>query len=125
MFKNRIEIIGSLGQDAAFTTTKSKKQLTKFTVAVNKTWQDKDGNPRKSTDWFPVVAWGKLADFAKQFKKGDPVHIEGELRSGEYTKDDVKHRTYEITARTVIKLARLEPQEGAESFDQSVTETAA
>jgi len=124
MFKNRIEIIGSLGQDAAFTLTKSKKQLTKFSVAVNKTWKDKDGNPQKSTDWFPVVAWGNVANFAKQFKKGDPVHVEGELRTGEYTKDDVKHRTYEITARTVVKLAKLEPPSGNEA-NSAPEETAA
>ena len=70
---NNVEIAGNLGKDAKSSTTKSRKQVTRFSIASNKRWTDKAGEEHETTDWFRVAAWGSLTKFANSLKQGDPV----------------------------------------------------
>jgi single-strand DNA-binding protein len=90
--KTLFQTEGHLGKDPVIKSLSSGRQVTRFSVASNKKW--KKGNQMKSvTDWFQVEAWGNLAVPASRLKKGDPVFIQGELRTGSYTKDNVMHQT--------------------------------
>ena len=56
-----------------------------------------------------MVVWGEqFSGYAAGLKKGAHVLVEGALRSREYEKDGVKHRTYECKADAILKLDRPE-----------------
>lgn len=77
---NQMIIIGNLGRDVEVKDTKNGNLLAKFSVAVNK--KGKDG--QESTTWVNVQAWGKLAEYCRNLKKGDCVVIIGEYVSNAY-----------------------------------------
>jgi single-strand DNA-binding protein len=102
---NNVEIAGNLGKDAKSSTTKSGKQVTRFSIASNKRWTDKAGKEHETTDWFRVAAWGGLTKFANSLKQGDPVLVKGELRTSKYTDDDgVTRETVEVVAETLLRI---------------------
>jgi Single-strand binding protein family len=59
------------------------RTVTRLSIASTKKWTDKANKTHESTDWFRVAAWGNLTKFASSLKKGDPVLVQGELRTGE------------------------------------------
>jgi single-strand DNA-binding protein len=93
---------------------------TRFSIASSKKWTDKAGKTHESTDWFRVAAWGNLTKFASSLKKGEPVLVQGELRTGEYSDEkQVTRQTVEIVAQTILridysKLAQAEQGDAAE-----------
>jgi single-strand DNA-binding protein len=102
---NNVEIAGNLGKDANSSTTKSGKQVIRFSIASNKRWTDKAGKEHETTDWFRVAASGSLTKFANSLKQGDPVLVKGELRTGKYTDDNgVTRETVEIVADTLLRI---------------------
>lgn len=101
--KNFAQIEGNLGADAVTTQLQGGKIVTRFSVAINKTWKVR-GKERTTTDWVRVAAWGHLTRFASKLKKGHPVLVQGELRPGRYTdKQGVEHQTVEIVAVAIRK----------------------
>lgn len=102
---NKVLLIGRLGQDPEMRYTPSGKPLTKFQVAVNRSWTT-DGEKKTETEWFNVVAWGKLAEICKQYlKKGQQVYIDGRLHT-RYWQDDegANHSTVEVITQEMIML---------------------
>jgi single-strand DNA-binding protein len=81
--KNLAQIEGKLGQEPTYTKLSSGKEVTRFSVAVNKRWK-KGGEIKKATDWFRVEAWGHLAVPTSKLVKGESVFVQGELRTGSY-----------------------------------------
>ncbi len=101
--KNYAQIEGNLGADAVTTELQNNRRVTRFSVAINKTWK-RNGQKYTSTDWVKVAAWGKLTDFASKLKKGNPVLVQGELRSSKYKDaNNVEHATFEIVAISIRK----------------------
>ena len=102
---NNVEIAGNLGKDAKSSTTKTGKQVIRFSIASSKRWTDKEGKEHETTDWFRVAAWGSLTKFANSLKQGDPVLVKGELRTSRYTDDDgLTRETVEIVADTLLRI---------------------
>lgn len=100
--KNRVEIEGRLGSDATTVSATDRKDVTRFTLAISKTWK-KSGETHKRVDWVRVSCWEPgLVAVAKEFKKGDVVEILGELRTGQYESGDgIARNTFEIRASAV------------------------
>ena len=102
---NAAQISGNLGKDAETMTTQGGRTVTRFSIASTKKWTDKANKTHESTDWFRVVAWGNLTKFASSLKKGDPVLVQGELRTGEYTDEKkVTRQTVELVAQTILRI---------------------
>ena len=60
------------------------------------------------TQWFNLVAWSKLADYAeKNLLKGQELAIEGRLVNNTYTdKQDVKRTVSEIVLNEILLLSK-------------------
>ena len=102
---NAAQISGNLGKDAETFHTASGKAVTRFNIASTKKWKDNSGQLQQSTDWFRVMAWGNISKFAGNLKKGDPVLVQGHLRTGEYTDEqNIKRTTVEIVADTILRI---------------------
>ncbi len=90
-----IIIIGNVGKDAEMRMTPNGKQVTDFSVAVNK---GKQGDPEAHTDWYRVSCWGRQAEIAQQYvKKGTSICVRGEFSPRSYTaKDGTARTSYDI-----------------------------
>jgi len=111
--KNKVQLIGNLGQAPAIKTTESGKKLAQFSVATNESYQNAQGEKVTETQWHQVVAWGKLADIVEKYLiKGKEVAIEGKLVNRNYTdKQGVKHYATEVVASDLLMLGTNKPTE--------------
>lgn len=88
---NKVFLIGRLTKDADIRVSGDTK-VANFTIAVDRTFKNKDGE--KETDFFPVVAWRKLAEITEKYtNKGSQVAIVGKLQQRYYTTSDGQNRT--------------------------------
>lgn len=61
--KNRITLIGFLGQDAEIRSTPNGTVYTRFSLATNVSWkQSGSGEYRTRTEWHRVISWNKLGE---------------------------------------------------------------
>jgi single-strand DNA-binding protein len=105
---NRITIIGNLGNEPEMRFTPSGRPVTSFRVATNWRYTTPDGERREETEWFSIVAWGRLAEQCNQFlTKGRLVYVEGRLRLRMWDGQDGQRRARnEIVADRVKFLDR-------------------
>ena len=108
--KNRITLIGFLGNDA-ITRTANNANFTVLSLATKSSYKDKkSGEYNSHTEWHRCIVWGRLADYAKTLTKGAHLHVEGELRSREQTnkKTSAKQKVWEVRVSSILKLDRAE-----------------
>ncbi len=105
---NRVQLIGSLGQDPEIKKLDNGKNLAKFSMATNETYRNAQGVKVTDTTWHNVVAWGKTADVLEKFvRKGDKIGIEGKLTTRNWEdKDGKKHYITEVVANEVLLLGQ-------------------
>jgi len=105
---NKVMIIGNLGSEPEMRFTPNGNPVTSFRVATNRVYTTSEGERREETEWFSVVAWGKLAEQCNQFlTKGRLVYAEGRLRTRTWEgQDGQKHYRTEIIAGRVTFLDR-------------------
>ena len=105
---NRVMLIGNLGSEPEMRFTPNGNPVTTFRVATNRSFSTPDGERKEETEWFTVVAWGKLAEQCNQFlAKGKLVYVEGRFhtRSWEGQDGQKRYRT-EVIANRVTFLDR-------------------
>jgi len=121
MYLNRLTLIGFIGADAESKTGNAGSNFTVFSVATKRSWKNADGGWESRTEWHRCLVFGKLGEFAATLRKGAHVQVEGELRSREYDKDGVTHRTFECRVESILKLDRAARQEPSDSADDVVS----
>ena len=73
---NQITVMGRLTKEPELRTTGGGTSVCSFTLAV-----DRDYGEDKQTDFIPVVAWKKTAEFvSKYFSKGRMACVAGRLQ---------------------------------------------
>ena len=101
---NQTTIMGFLGNDPAIHTFQNGSKSATFTVAVNKSYIDRQGHKQTITTWFSCVAYNKMADIVAQIaKKGSLVFTQGEMQQNKpYTnKDGVQVQSYSLVVDTI------------------------
>ncbi|MBK8522597.1 MAG: single-stranded DNA-binding protein [Ferruginibacter sp.] len=84
--KNKVQLIGNLGNAPEVKTTESGKKLARFSVATNESYRNAKGEKVTETTWHNLVAWGKVAEIAEKYlTKGKEVAVEGKLINRSYT----------------------------------------
>ena len=78
-------------------------KVCRFRIAINRSYNDRNGNPVEATTFIGVSTWGKQAETCyKYLKKGRRIAVNGELRSSNWEDQNGSKRTsYEISARSV------------------------
>jgi single-strand DNA-binding protein len=83
--KNKVQLIGNLGNAPEIKTTEGGKKMARFSIATNETYKNAKGERVTETQWHNLVAWGKVAEIAgKYLEKGKEVAIEGKLVNRSY-----------------------------------------
>jgi single-strand DNA-binding protein len=104
--KNRVTLIGNLGQDPETKTTEGGKKVAHFTLATKDGYKNADGQKISETTWHNIVAWNGLADTASKYlKKGREVAVEGRIVYRSY--EDKKGVTKNITEIVLSDLVLL------------------
>jgi single-strand DNA-binding protein len=110
MSVNKVIVVGNLGADPVVRALPNAGQnVANFSVASTVRFTDRSGARQERTEWFRVVAFGKLADTCGQFlSKGRQVYLEGRLSTREYQARDGSGKRYvtEIVARQIRFLGR-------------------
>jgi len=88
---------GNLTRDPELRDTKSGTKVASIAIAINRHWKDKDGNPQQETEFEDITAYGKQAETISQyFKKGDPIFVEGRLKTEKWEDKDGNPRSKKI-----------------------------
>jgi len=91
--KNKVQLIGNLGNAPEVKNTESGKKLVRFALATNETYRNAKGEKIVETQWHNLIAWGKVADIAEKYlSKGSEVAIEGKLVNNNYIDKDGNKR---------------------------------
>jgi single-strand DNA-binding protein len=104
--QNHVQLIGHLGDDPEKIQLENDKKLTKFSLATNLRYKNKDGESIENTQWHRIVAWNKLADICLgNLKKGSHVACLGHLVYREYeSKSGDKRQVTEIHLDELLML---------------------
>lgn len=104
--KNKVQLIGNLGNAPEVKTLESGKKMARFSVATSENYRNAKGEKVTETQWHNLVAWGKLAEIAEKFLgKGKEVAIEGKLINRSYNdKDGNKKYITEIQVNELLLL---------------------
>lgn len=86
---NKITLAGRLVKDPEEKRTVDNKEISKFTLAVNRAYR------KEITDYIPCSAFGTSASFCNKYlKKGSPVAILGSLYQTKYTSQKTGKTVY-------------------------------
>ena len=104
--RNKVQLIGNLGNDPEIINLESGRKLAKFSIATNETYKNAQGEKVTDTQWHNVVAWNKTADIIEQYvTKGREIAIEGKLVSRSYEDaDGVKRYVTEVVVNELLML---------------------
>lgn len=104
--KNKVQLIGNLGNAPEIINLESGKKLAKFSVATNESYRNNKGEWVQETQWHNLVAWGKTAEIAEKYlNKGTEVAIEGKLTNKSYEdKNGVKKYITEVVVNELLML---------------------
>ncbi len=104
--KNKVQLIGNLGNAPEVKTLDSGKKMARFSVATNENYRNAKGEKVTETQWHNLVAWGKVAEIAEKFLiKGKEVAIEGKLVNRSYSdKDGNKKYITEVVVNELLLL---------------------
>ena len=100
---NMCMCIGRLTRDPELRYTPNGKAVTKFGLAVNKSYRKADGEEVQTPLFINVTTWGKVAENVANFiHKGSKVAINGSLQSNNWEdKEGNKRTSFEIVAQIV------------------------
>lgn len=111
---NRVILVGRLTKDPDLKITPSGAAVARFTLAVNRTFSNANGE--KETDFINCTVWRKQAENTANFlKKGSLAGVEGRIQTGSYEGQDGKRiYTTEVVCDSVQFLEPKKSQQGAQ-----------
>jgi len=78
---NKVILMGNLTRDPEVRYTASGTAIVKFGLAVNRRFQDSEGNWQEEATFVDITMFGKRGEaFSRFHTKGKPAFVEGHLR---------------------------------------------
>ncbi|OEH91740.1 single-stranded DNA-binding protein [Bacillus solimangrovi] len=117
---NRVVLVGRLTKDPELRYTPSGVAVAKFTLAVNRTFTNQQGE--RDADFINVVVWRRQAENAANYlKKGSLAGVDGRIQTSSY--DNQEGRRVFMTEVVAESVQFLEPrgatgQSSAPSYEQ-------
>ncbi len=106
--KNRVQLIGRLGQDPDVRELEGGKRVARFNLATNESYRNGEGVRVEETTWHTVVLWNGLAELAaKYLARGRQVCLEGRISYRSYTdRNGAQKWVTEIIATDMVMLGQ-------------------
>jgi single-strand DNA-binding protein len=104
--RNKVQLIGNLGNAPEIINLESGKKIAKFSLATNESYKNAQGEKQTETQWHNIVAWNKTAELVEKYvEKGKEIAIEGKLTSRSYEdKDGNKRYVTEVIVSELLLL---------------------
>lgn len=115
---NVITISGRLTKKPELKQTKNGKNITDFSIAINRGVKDTDGE--YITDYVNCRVWNKVAENLCNYQdKGDYIIVQGRLQNDSYTDKDGKNRyvTYVLAENIEFTPKKKENKEGKDKIE--------
>jgi single-strand DNA-binding protein len=91
---NKVILIGNVGGDPEIRTLPSGSKVANFSLATTESYTDRAGQKQSQTEWHRIEIWEGLANVVEQYvKKGDPLYIEGKIRTEKWTDQNGVEKT--------------------------------
>jgi len=90
---NQVTVIGNLTKDAELRYTPSGDAVTRFGLAVNEQYRDRNGQDQESVHFVEINVWRELAEACAELGKGDAVFVVGPPTTDNWT-DKEGNRQY-------------------------------
>jgi len=106
--RNKVQLIGHVGQDPEIKTLEGGKKLANITIATNDVYYKENGDKVENTEWHKVIAWGKTAEIVEKYvTKGKEIAIEGKLTHRSYEdKEGIKRYVTEVVANELVLIGK-------------------
>jgi single-strand DNA-binding protein len=106
--KNKVQLIGHVGQEPEIKTFDGGKKLANITLATNENYTNNKGEKVEQTQWHRITAWGKVADIIEKYViKGKEIAIEGKLTYKSYEDKNGEKRFFtEIIASELLLIGK-------------------
>ena len=102
MYLNKAFLYGNLTRDPELKALPSGIKVANFAIATNRTYKDKDGNKKDTTEFHNAVAFGKQAELIEQYlKKGRGIFVEGRLQTRSW--DDKATNTKKYRTEIIVE----------------------
>jgi single-strand DNA-binding protein len=102
---NQVILMGNLTRDPELRSTPNGHNVCSFSLALNRSYRNSDGDWQEATDFIDIVAWGPLGERVAQYlTKGRPALVNGRLQSRSWEQDGVKRSKVEVVAQDVTFL---------------------
>jgi single-strand DNA-binding protein len=102
---NQVTLMGNLTRDPELRTTPNGASVCGFSLALNRSYKNSEGNWQEATDYIDIVAWGPLGERVAQYlTKGRPALVSGRLQSRSWEQDGQKRSKVEVVANDVTFL---------------------
>ena len=111
-YNNQVILKGNLGQDPDVYTDKNGREFIRISLCTQDSYKDEDSQElvNEPEVWHTVFAFGKTAEIANSYKKGERIEVLGKLFY-KTTKAMIEGETRYFTEATItarlIKDARL------------------
>lgn len=100
MSYQNVTLLGRIGTDIEL-RDHNGQSVANFSLATEKTWNDKNKGKQSKTSWHNITVWGGLTKVLDYVSKGSQIFLEGELDYQEYEKDGVKKYITKINAKNI------------------------
>ncbi len=123
---NQVTLMGNLTRDPELRQTPSGQNVCSFSLALNRSYRDANGEWQEATDYVDIVAWGPLGERVSQYlNKGRRCLVQGRLQSRSWEQDGQKRSKVEVLANDVTFLDGRGDNAGASSSNESTSEETA
>jgi single-strand DNA-binding protein len=106
--RNKVQLIGHVGQEPEIKIIEGGKKLAKLTLATNEVYYNDNKEKITDTQWHNITAWGKTAEIIESFvNKGKEIMVEGKLTYRNWEdKNGEKRYTTEIIVNELLLLSK-------------------
>ncbi|WP_435578755.1 single-stranded DNA-binding protein [Gilvibacter sp.] len=106
--RNKVQLIGRLGQDPEVLTFDDGGKMAKFSMATDDSYKDKQGQKIERTQWHNIIVRGGLVNIVENYiSKGQEIAVEGKLSNRSWDdKDGNKRYTTEVMVNELLLLGK-------------------
>lgn len=106
--KNKVQLIGRLGQDPEIISFQDGNKMAKFSLATDDSYKDKNGEKVDRAYWHNIIVRGGLVKVVESYvNKGQEIAIEGKLTNRSWNDKDGNKRYFtEIVCNELLMLSK-------------------
>jgi len=106
--RNKVQLIGRLGQDPEIITFEDGGKMAKFSLATDESYKDKNGQKVERTFWHSIVIKNGLVNVVENYvTKGQEIAIEGRLTNRSWDdKDGNKRYSTEVVVNELLMFSK-------------------